>query len=398
MSADTLLRTLAEITVASSAAILIVGALRKPMRRVAGARVAYWLWLAVPTSVLALWLPVPSHRAQPFAHALGSSLPAVVPPVLVAASAGGSPSTYAAAVLVIWAAGALLLAIWLIYRQQAFVRSLGGLECDAEGFLRSDRIAAPMLIGVWRPQVVVPADFEARYPEEDRTLMLAHERAHRERGDTALNSIATVALLLLWFNPLMYWAVRRFRFDQELACDALVLARSDTSKRRYAHALLKAQLVSDSERWVPVGCHWRPGHPLKERITMLKLASPGLSRRLCGIAFNVLLAASSMYAGAVCFAQPPVQSAPPASRSTNCGKSADKKFTMDAKNTDTRAILAMIAKKGKHNILVSDQVRGGKMTLHLKNVTWQEALNVVTLSEGLVARQAGDITLVDVRH
>lgn len=58
----------------------------------------------------------------------------------------------------------------------------------------------------------------------------------------------------------------------------------------------------------------------------------------------------------------------------------------------------MIAKNGNHNILVSDQVHGGRITLHLKNVTWQEALNVVALSQGLVTRQSGDITFVGVSH
>ena len=396
MSADSVLHALADATAASSAAILIVGALRKPIRRIAGACVAYWLWLAVPTNVLALWLPAPSPTAQAFTHSLASSLAGVVHPALITTSAGGSSGAYVATALVIWGSGAFLLAVWLVYRQQVFMRSLGCQAVGTDGLLRSDYIAAPMLIGVWRPRVVVPADFEARYPEEDRALMLAHERAHQERGDSVVNSIATASLCFFWFNPLMYWAVGQFRFDQELACDALVLARSKINKKRYADALLKAQLVSESARWMPVGCHWRSGHPLKERITMLKLTSPGLSRRLCGVVLNVVLTTSSLYAVSVSFAQPPVQPPFLTSRSNN-GAEADKKFTIDAENSDTREILAMIARKGNHNVLVSDQIQG-KITVHLKNVTWQEALNIVAQSQGLVTRESGDVTIVGVPH
>jgi len=34
----------------------------------------------------------------------------------------------------------------------------------------------------------------------------------------------------------------------------------------------------------------------------------------------------------------------------------------------------------------------------LKGVTWEQALNVVVLSQGLVTRQAGDSTMIDVPH
>lgn len=392
-----LLQVFAQITVASSAAVLVVAALRRPVRRIAGARVAYWLWLVVPTSVLALWLPVPAHTVQAFAPSLAGSVAGVLSPALTTTSVVASPGTFALAGLLIWASGVLVMAVWLAYRQRRFIRSLGNLTADADGVFRSDRIATPMLVGAWRPRVIVPADFEARYSQEDRTLMLAHERAHGERGDAVVYSLATGAVCISWFNPLMYWALSLLRRDQELACDALVLSRSDASSRRYADALLKAQLLSESDPWLPIGCHWRPAHPLKERITMLKLASPGLSRRLCGIACNVVLTASSMYAVSVCLAQGAVQSAPTVGHSVRNAGTTDRKFSLDAKNTDIRAVLKTIARDGNHNILVSDKVHG-RITIHLRGVTWEQALNVVVLSQGLVTRQSGDITMIDVPH
>ena len=86
-----------------------------------------------------------------------------------------------------------------------------------------------------------------------------------------------------------------------------------------------------------------------------------------------------------------------ASRSTDSADAVGKKFTLDAKNTDTRAVLAMIARQSNHNILVSDQVHG-KITVHLKDVTWEEALNIVAQLQGLVTHLSGNVTMVGVAH
>jgi bla regulator protein BlaR1 len=379
---------LAQLTVVSTAIVLVVGALRKPLRHTAGARAAYWLWLAVPATTLAVLFPTPTPATQTSMHSLLSALSGSVSDSLASTPGIGSSAYFAAAVPVIWLTGALLMAAWLTGRQRAFVRSLGRLVVSPDGIFRSERIAAPMLVGAWRSRVVVPADFEVRYSERDRLLMLAHERAHQERGDALVNSIAAAWLCVFWFNPLMYWALSRIRFDQELACDALVLSRTDAGKKRYAGALLRAQLSYEPAWRLPAGCHWQSNHPLKERIAMLKLRSPAQSRRIAGIAFTFVLAASGMYFVSASVAQSP----PPKAKSA---EPADRKFAIDAQDTDTREVLKMIAQKGARNILVGDQV-GGKITVHLKEVTWREALDVIVQSQGLVVRESGNMTIVDV--
>jgi hypothetical protein len=216
-------------------------------------------------------------------------------------AAGASDQVQAA--LLIWLLGAFAMLMWLARRQVAFVRSLGTLTRDPDGIYRSCSIVAPLLLGAWRARIVVPTDFESRYSAEERALVLAHERAHLVRGDGAINALATVALCLAWFNPLMYWALGRLRFDQELACDALVVAKSKIQRRLYADALLKTQLANDSA-WGLAGCHWQSIHPLKERVAMLKHSSPGFVRRLGGITFSVVLTLAGSYA--VWAAQPEV--------------------------------------------------------------------------------------------
>jgi bla regulator protein blaR1 len=258
--------------VASSMAVLLIGVLRVPLRSLLGAQAAYWLWLLIPVSALAVLLPAPPH-------------PLAIPVLSGADAARATLSWGSIAIgIAVWALGAAAMLGFALHRQRAFIGSLGRLDSLPGGIFQSDAIVEPMLVGAWRPRVVVPADFDSRYTHEERALVLAHERAHVERGDALVNAVASLCLCLSWFNPLAYWAIGRFRLDQELACDAEVLAVTGVARRRYAVALLKTQLSADFAASVPAACHWKSAHPLKERIAVLKHPSLSQTRRMAGVA------------------------------------------------------------------------------------------------------------------
>lgn len=285
--------SLFEVSLATSLAVLVVAVLRKPFRYFAGARAAYGLWLLVPASAVALLLPAP---AEPFEHSIpvlrDMTLSAVAH--LPTAEAGESPN-HARLALAAWVAGSVLMCAAMVRRHRRFVRSLGPLHTGADGIQRSASAVGPMLLGVWRPRVVLPADFESRYEAPERAWVLAHEHAHRQSGDALVNAAASGWLCLFWFNPLMYWATGRLRFDQELACDARVLSRFNPGRRQYAAALLKTQLAADSGWRTSIGCHWQSSHPLKERIAMLQRPLPGFQRRVIGIALTCVCIVSASY-------------------------------------------------------------------------------------------------------
>lgn len=175
------------------------------------------------------------------------------------------------------------MAALMASRQRKFVRSLREMTRAPDGTYRSASVTGPVLIGILRPRIVVPTDFDVRYGVRERALILAHEQAHLERGDILVSAVAMIWLCLFWFNPLMYWALSRLRFDQELACDARVLSTARDGRRQYARALLEAQLAADSPWRIPISCHWLSAHPLQERIVMLKHPFPRFARRSLGI-------------------------------------------------------------------------------------------------------------------
>ena len=67
--------------------------------------------------------------------------------------------------------------------------------------------------------------------------VLLHEVIHVARFDWPVRTIARIARAAYWFNPLIWWAVRRLDLEQELACDEEVLALG-TGASDYACHLL----------------------------------------------------------------------------------------------------------------------------------------------------------------
>lgn len=288
-----LIQVIGELTIAASIAILIVAAARKPLRRLGGSRVAYLVWLLVPVSQLVVLLPTPSESFGPTAQPLPLWMLDAIPTVTPSDRAVAGVS-YATIGLIVWALGSLSMLLLVTMRQRAFIRSLGTLGAAADGTHRSSAGRGPLLVGVRRPLVVLPTNFEKLYDAEEQALVLAHEQAHRDRGDQLVNVVATIWLCLFWFNPLMYWAIGLLRFDQDLTCDAVVLAGRASSRRRYASALLKTQLALESGWSLPITCSWQSGHPLTERIVMLKRPMPTLLRlRSASVLTSALLVAGS---------------------------------------------------------------------------------------------------------
>jgi beta-lactamase regulating signal transducer with metallopeptidase domain len=288
-----LLQSLATSTIVSTVAILLVKVLRKPARFLAGAQAAYWLWLLVPMTTITVLVPGPSQVALPAAV----EIPIQIQSTWLSPPSGDISvrTAWINAILAIWVAGLTAVLAAMAVHQRRFARTIGSLVADARGFFRSEAISSPMLVGVWHSRILVPADFEAIYSVAEQELVLAHEYAHRRRMDVAINALASLALCVFWFNPLMYWALVWIRGDQELACDAEVLSDRADARRVYADMLLKTQLAAESAWLVPVGCHWQSSHPLKERILMLKRPLPGISRRLAGVSLALCLTSAAAF-------------------------------------------------------------------------------------------------------
>ena len=273
-----------------SVALLLVLAVRPVLRRNLGAGIAYAAWMLVPLLLLVAQLP--------------ASAPGLVLHKLVVHDGPASLSIAPMAVrngfellarllLALWGLGTLAVLAVLAFRQQRFLRSL---RFDAiNDCWRTPVGSGPALVGVFRPRLCLPDDFEQRFTPVQQALILAHENVHRRRGDNAWNLLTAAVCALQWFNPLAWWAARAMRADQELACDEAVLRRRPDQAVDYARALLQAQGSFASLAHGLPWASWRSIHPLVERIAMLKIHAH--ARRRTGLA--VLLTLGLLGAGGV---------------------------------------------------------------------------------------------------
>lgn len=295
-------RFLTEATLATSAAALAVLILRRPLIARLGASVGYAAWLLVPVAALAVLLPSPERMTERM-MVLRETVAAVGAD---AASPAAPAWTFTQVALLAWLAGACAMVVWLWLQQRSFRRTLRGAQQRTDGLLQAPvSPGLPAVIGMIRPRIVLPADFDERYDAAERELILCHERIHIRRFDLQANALAALLRALFWFNPLLHFAATRFRRDQELACDERVIARHPHQRRRYADAMLKTHMAGSP---LPIGCHWQDATPLKERIAMLKLHAPGMKRSLIGA---MLLTMLSGLGGFAAWAAQPEREADP---------------------------------------------------------------------------------------
>jgi hypothetical protein len=67
-----------------------------------------------------------------------------------------------------------------------------------------------------------------------------HELEHLMRRDHWMNVWTSFLLALHWFNPLVWYAVKRMRSDREFAVDEAVLRHSNADAETYGESILKA--------------------------------------------------------------------------------------------------------------------------------------------------------------
>lgn len=169
-------------------------------------------------------------------------------PLAMAGPAVGLPSAASWLVLVPSAWGLIYLlgvacAAWRWQRGHAMLRSLLQLaqrrRLHGMDVLEVEAPISPMLVGIWRPRLLLPAHL-AQFTPEQQQLVIAHELTHARRRDPVLLLLANMLQALLWFNPAARWLAGQLAWAQELGCDRQVLAgRPPRQRQQYAAALVR---------------------------------------------------------------------------------------------------------------------------------------------------------------
>jgi beta-lactamase regulating signal transducer with metallopeptidase domain len=190
-----------------------------------------------------------SHRQTPLTRAQRAS-PATIAPKAAASADKTRSEAVLFWIILAWAAGAsafalLYLSNLLKFRRLGLAACAPGAtargvfeRCKAElrvrqtvRLLETGAIDSPIVVGWWRPAILLPLGLDVRLDTARLRHVLLHELAHVRRNDVLVNWIAAIAQLLHWFNPAVWLAGRLMRADMESASDAFVLGHLSRAER-----------------------------------------------------------------------------------------------------------------------------------------------------------------------
>lgn len=106
--------------------------------------------------------------------------------------------------------------------------------------VESALVKVPMVIGYFKPIILLPIGIVNQLEQEQIEAILAHELAHIYRHDFLLNILQSVVEVLFYFNPAVWWISANIRTERENCCDDIAV-RLCGSSLAYAKALVSIQ-------------------------------------------------------------------------------------------------------------------------------------------------------------
>lgn len=91
-------------------------------------------------------------------------------------------------------------------------------------FLQSKRVVTPVVIGWFRPVVLLPISTVAGLPPAHLDALVLHELAHIRRLDTFINLFVIAVETIFFYHPAVWWVGRVIRLEREHCCDDLAVS------------------------------------------------------------------------------------------------------------------------------------------------------------------------------
>lgn len=204
-------------------------------------------------NILPIQTELNTYGYQTAAPALTDVPPVYAPPPVVTESVPEKkPVDKYAVMFAVWAFGAAAMALYGVVSYVLLMRKLRTAVKTEEGVFESDRVSTAFSAGFFPPKIYLPCGLF----DEERKLIVAHERVHIRRLDYIVKPIAFLALAVHWFNPFIWLAFALMTRDMELSCDEAVLKIFGAGeKKAYSEALLR---VSMRRSGLADGCNFLP--------------------------------------------------------------------------------------------------------------------------------------------
>ena len=110
-----------------------------------------------------------------------------------------------------------------------------------------EQISIPIVIGVVRPMILLPATVVSGLSSDQLQALVTHELSHIRRYDLLVNLLQRIIEAVLFFHPAVWFVSRRVSSERENVADDAVLA-AGWPATRYAEALVRMAELSTSLR------------------------------------------------------------------------------------------------------------------------------------------------------
>ena len=172
--------------------------------------------------------------------------------------------------------------------------------------LQSALVEVPTVVGWLRPLILLPASTMTGLTPAELESILAHELAHVQRWDYAMNALQCAVETLLFYHPVAHWISVSIREERENCCDDIVV-RICGNRLTYARALAA---LEEARSGIPALAFAASGGSLKGRIRRIIGLGPESSRptathisglALVGIGLALIITGFVQLAGAPLF-------------------------------------------------------------------------------------------------
>lgn len=273
----------------------------------------YYMWLSV---LIALLLPLPKMITLPKPAASNNSAISLMPIYDMVQGIEKTQVSFSNVPMIffmVWQFGIFIflgtniIYYWLFVRklktysvcasphETELLHKLSG-KSRAPHLYLNPAVPTPMLIGIFRPIIVLP---DKEYTDTQLHNILLHELTHLQRHDIIIKWLSILAGALHWFHPMVYLVRREISRACELACDEAVIKNLDAKgKQSYGDALIA--VVADKTIKTPLSTTMcEDKRTLRERLGTI-MNYKNFSKRtmvLSGI-FLAIILCGTLYLGA----------------------------------------------------------------------------------------------------
>ncbi|MBC1605073.1 peptidase M56 [Listeria rocourtiae] len=158
----------------------------------------------------------------------------------------------------------------------------------------SGKISSPTLFGIGKPRILLDEKHVKHLDDNQLKYIFYHELSHYKRKDININLLMNCLLVIHWFNPVLWYANRALREDQEMACDSLALTFINQKERvAYGHTIITLVEQYSTHYQPSTLAHFSKNKiKLKRRILMIKKFNTK-SKLLTAVGFIAILGVSA---------------------------------------------------------------------------------------------------------